>query len=132
MFAVSVEQPHAVAILAALRPVTYRFWRTDHRGPLLIHAARRKAGRASPAWVEGLAYNAILGVVELADCLGEDHPGADPDEAGYHWVLTDPRAFASPLPYIGREGLFQVADAAVAGALALAVRPGRGAPQTGE
>jgi hypothetical protein len=132
MFAVSVEQPQAAAILAALRPATYRFWQTDYRGPLLIHAARRKAGPASPEWVEGLAYNAILGVVELADCLRDDHPGADPDEASYHWVLTDPRAFASPLPYIGRQGLFQIADAAVAGALALAVRPGRGAPQLGE
>jgi hypothetical protein len=54
MLAVSVEQPHAAAILAALRPVTCRFRQTDHRGPPLIHAARRKAGPASPGWVEGL------------------------------------------------------------------------------
>ena len=132
MLAVSVQYPQAAAILAALGPVPYRFWQTDHRGPLLIHAGRCKAGGAFPRWVEGLAYNAILGVVELTDCVRYDHPGADPDEAGYHWVLAGPRAFASPLPSNGRHGLFQVADAAVADALALAVRPRRGSAQTGE
>ena len=134
MKALTVRQPWAHAVLYLGKTIENRTWPTAHRGPLLIHAARRKAGPASPEWVEGLASNAILGVVELADCLRDDPPGADPDEASYHWVLTDPRAFASPLPYIGREGLFQVADAAVAGALALvlAVRPGRGAPQAGE
>jgi hypothetical protein len=131
MFAVSVQHPQAAAILAALGPVTCRFWRTDYRGPLLIHAARRPAGRACLGWAEGLACNAILGVVELADCVRTDHPGGDPDEATYRWVLVAPRAFARPLPYHGRQGLFHVADAAVAGALALAARPQRGGGRRG-
>jgi hypothetical protein len=115
--AVSIPQPHAAALLAGPGPVEYPAWRTDHRGPLLIHAAKQE-GKGSAA--AGLAYSALLGVVDLVDCVQDAGRG---DEAGYRWVLANPRVFATPVPHNGKQGMFYVSDAAVADALAAAEAP---------
>ncbi|HWG44277.1 MAG TPA: hypothetical protein VN688_15970 [Gemmataceae bacterium] len=117
MYAISIDQPHATTILTGPRPFHYPSWRTDHRGLLLIHARKMKTTRDSSASVQGMSCNALVGVVELMDCIAFGHPDADPDEIEYHWVLANPRIFARPLPYIGRLGLFQVSDEVVAAAL---------------
>ena len=70
-----------------------------------------------------MACNALVGVVELVDCIESGHPGADPDEVEYLWVLAKPRVFVRPLPYIGRSGLFLVSHEVVAAALAEAGAP---------
>ncbi len=72
------------------------------------------------------AYSVLLGVADLVDCVATERAGGDPDEVGYTWVFANPRPFVCPVPYIGRPGLFAVADEAVALALA-----GLG-PRTGE
>jgi hypothetical protein len=60
-------------------------------------------------------------VVDLVDCV-ESRAGTD--EAGYVWVLANPRRFARPVPHVDRKvGLFDVADAAVADALEGASSP---------
>jgi hypothetical protein len=120
MRALTVRQPQAVALLSPSGPLRHPGWRTDHRGPLLIHAARRGAGDPHPSGPgKGPAYGALLGVVELVDCVACRHAGGDPDEAGFVWVLSNPRAFRRPVPHAGgRPGLFDVADAVVADALA--------------
>jgi hypothetical protein len=116
MRALTVRQPQAAALLSGRGPTRHPGWLTDHRGPLLIHAARR--GRGDPT-DDGLAYGALLGVVELLDCVACRHTGGDPGEVGYAWVLTSPRAFRRPVPHPGgRPGLFDVADQVVADALA--------------
>ena len=116
MLCLTIRQPWAAAVLAGLKAVENRSWSTRHRGPLLIHAARR--GRGDPT-DDGLAYGALLGVVELLDCVACRHTGGDPGEVGYAWVLTSPRAFRRPVPHPGgRPGLFDVADQVVADALA--------------
>jgi len=119
MYAISIEQSHAVTILKGSRPFRYRSWRTDHRGLLLIHAWKQKTPKGLSASPPGVASNALLGVVELVDCITitSGHPGADPDEVEYHWVLANPRVFARPLPYIGRTGLFLVSREVVAASL---------------
>ena len=119
MYAISIEQSHAVRILKGSRPFRYRSWRTDHRGLLLIHAWKQKTPKGRSASPRGVASNALLGVVELVDCITitSGHPGADPDEVEYHWVLANPRVFARPLPYIGRTGLFLVSREVVAASL---------------
>jgi hypothetical protein len=58
----------------------------------------------------GLVSNALLGVIDLVACVRKEHRGADPDEVGYYWVLANPRPFATPFPYNGKRGMFQVAD----------------------
>jgi hypothetical protein len=117
MYAISVEQGLATEILTRLRPWPCRFWHTDHRGLLLIHARTQKPGKAVAASEQGSASNALVGMVELQDCLTAERPGADPDEIEYHWLLANPCTFAQPLPYPGRLGLFLVSKLVVAAAL---------------
>jgi hypothetical protein len=79
-----------------------------------------------------MACNALVGVVELVECIESGHPGADPDEVEYLWVLDKPRVFVLPLRYIGRPGLFMVSDEVVAAALEEAEhRRRRGGEATG-
>jgi hypothetical protein len=126
MNAISVQQPAAAAILEGQEPVKYLAWQTYHRGPLLIHAAksvRGKKGADEPA--PDSVSNAVIGVVDLVDCVQEERPGADPDEGAFYWVLINARVFGSPIPANGKVGLFQVSDKAVADELARAEVPGR-------
>jgi hypothetical protein len=117
MYAISIDQPHATTILSGPQPFHYPSWRTDHRGLLLIHARKMKTSRDPSVAAQKMSCNALVGVVELLDCIAFGHPDADPDEIEYHWVLANARIFAHPLPYIGRLGLFQVSDDVVAAAL---------------
>ncbi len=60
MYAISIEPSQATEILTGFRPSPCRFWQTDHRGLLLIHACKRRplrapqrlsrAQRATPSW----------------------------------------------------------------------------------
>jgi hypothetical protein len=125
MNAISIQQPTASAILSALGPVRHLAWQTTHRGPLLIHVSRNDRGKESEKAERGSVCNAVIGVVELADCVQENHPGAGPDEVAYYWVLTSPRVFVRPLKITGKVGLFQVSDSAVAAELARARAPGK-------
>lgn len=117
MYAISIEQSHAAEILARLRPWPCRFWQTDHRGLLLIHARTSKPAKGVSVSDQGSGCNALVGVVELVDCITTAHSGDDPDEVEYHWLLANPRTFVQPLPYAGKLGLFLVSEKVVAAAL---------------
>ena len=117
VYAISIEQSQAAEILARSRPWPCRFWQTDHRGLLLIHARTRKPAKGVAASDQGFGGNALVGVVELVDCISSAHPGDDPDEVEYHWLLANPHTFVQPLPYAGRLGLFLVSERVVAAAL---------------
>jgi hypothetical protein len=117
LYAISIEQSHATEILARLRPWPCRFWQTDHRGLLLIHARKSKRAKGSSRSYQGSGANALVGVVDLIDCIASTRPGGDPDEVEYHWLLANPRTFAKPLPYAGRLGLFLVSERVVDAAL---------------
>src|SRR5262245_47747274 len=77
MYALTVGQPFAWAIVAGHKTVENRSWATHYRGPLLIHAAKaRHHDQATHLDDEmtievpaKLAYGALLGVVDLVDCL---------------------------------------------------------------
>lgn len=71
------------------------------------------------------AFGAIVGVARLVDihaaseCPGQCAPWGSP--GGHHWVLSDARALAEPVPCKGRLGLWQLppeVEAAVRGQLA--------------
>lgn len=117
MYAISIERSQAAEILARLRPWPCRFWQTDHRGLLLIHAYTRKPAKGVSASDQGSGCNALVGIVELVDCISSPHRGDDPDEVEYQWLLANPHTFAQPLPYHGKLGLFLVSEKVVAAAL---------------
>jgi hypothetical protein len=118
MYAISLEQSHATEILARVGPCPFRFWQTDHRGLLLIHARIPKLAKGVSASSQGSRANALVGVVDLMDCIiASTRSGDDPDDVEYHWLLANPRTFAQPLPYAGRLGIFLVSEKVVAAAL---------------
>jgi activating signal cointegrator 1 len=110
-----------------LKRVENRSWATAYRGPLLIHAGKSKNWLRSWGGPQprGMQFGAILGLVELVDCvtLGHgareaallrhswlgDHPHAEPGMVW--WVFGEiPRAFDRPVPYKGAMGLFEVPE----------------------
>lgn len=122
MKALSIQQPWAWAILYAGKDVENRTWRTNYRGPLLIHAGQQvdlvglnwmperfgisvPKPQSSPLARTG----GIVGVVELVDCVqGHESPWAElwTGPRMWHWVLKNPR----PLPFHrfkGRQKLFE-------------------------
>ena len=134
-----------------------RHWPTAYRGPLAIHAAKRRvigelihygaswgwqgafdALRDGDKWVclnEALPFGAVVAVCTLADCrptesftVGELDTPRQPDwDAGhlykwtermmgdfspgrFAWVLTEVRPLPEPVPFVGRQGFFNVPD----------------------
>lgn len=113
MYALSVLQPWASLIVSGARPYEVRPWHTAHRGPLAIHAS----GRLPPeGYIPGrrLPLGAVLGTVELADCVRvEDLPAEERALADFRpgrwvWRFRNPLALPRPLPAKGRLGLFRV------------------------
>ena len=60
--ALSVRQPWASLLVAGVKTVETRSWRTRHRGPLLIHAA---SGGVPPGWSGGLDSPVAVACAEL-------------------------------------------------------------------
>jgi hypothetical protein len=117
MPAVSIRQPLASSLVERPGAFEHPAWETDYRGPLLIHAAKRGAGDPPSDRSGAPPYGALLGVVDLVDCIRTEQAGG-PDEVGFTWVLANARPFSAPIPYVGRLGLFDVPQAVVGDALA--------------
>lgn len=125
MKALSICQPYPHLILTGEKRVENREWRTDYRGPLLLHAGK------SRQWLQGyppdgLVFGAIVGVADLVDCLHIHHirSGAYDDthpwirthlhtEGLWCWVVENPRRFEAPIPWRGSLGLFDVPEHAL-------------------
>jgi ASCH domain-containing protein len=113
--ALSIRQPWAWLIVTGYKDLENRSWRTNYRGPLLIHAGRaidptslhqieRHYGLRIPA--KKLLRGGIIGTVELIDVVKE-HRSPWFDGKGFAWVLANPH----PLDFVemsGRLGLFDI------------------------
>ena len=117
----------ASLIVEGTKKIETRSWYTSYRGPLLIHAAKRKITRDS--WEEDLLpyikdplqpvpLGAIVGRVQLVDCVRteklvgqishtENQLGNFAD-GRFGWVTEKPEVFQTPIPYKGMQGLFEV------------------------
>lgn len=134
MRAISLHQPYATACFARakdgeiLKTVETRHWPTQVRGPLAIHAAKRwtreeaedwpRFARFYRDWPEDPPLGAIIGVVQLVDCIPTerlvDQITAREAEWGnygpkrFAWVLDHPRRLPQPMPCRGFQGFFDV------------------------
>lgn len=136
MLVLSVMQPWATALVLGIKRLETRTWRTAHRGTLAIQAARRRMGDPVPhdlrerlvtaqrrlggeAWPDLFPRGAILGVVDLLDCvkvedLAPDEPDPVERQLGDYtpnrwvWRLARPRPLLLPLLVRGQQGVFQV------------------------
>jgi hypothetical protein len=73
--ALSLKQPWAALLVAGRKTIEVRRWRTDHRGPVLVHAARIDDPRPQ-AWARvpdalrplTTRRGGVIGVGELVEC----------------------------------------------------------------
>lgn len=110
-----------VAIHAARNTVELR--------ALAAHIAARKARRGcDPLWIPfadalsrhiddvmNLPLGALLGTAvfrAIHRCTGNEDfgPFGDFSPGRYAWTMSDPKPFETPIPYIGRQGFFEVPD----------------------
>lgn len=132
MKALSLQEPWATLICAGVKRIETRSWKTNYRGPLLIHASQRPVS-VHDAHVQALLRlipNVPLGCGQLlcrcrlADCVYMDADflekmQSDPQEllcgdyreGRYAWLLTDIEPLDSPIPAKGHLGLWNAAVA---------------------
>lgn len=138
MRGLTLRQPWATLIAHHGKRIENRQWTTRYRGPLLIHAglgfdadaagwARGRPDLPYPHSAPPTGYPAgsVVAVATLTDIHscpveGEAHPcpvAANPwaqSHARYHWILTEVRALAEPVPARGALGLWRPSPALVA------------------
>ncbi len=94
MKCITVKPVWADLIAVGIKTVENRSWRTRHRGPLLIHAAK--------------PTGAIVALVDLVDCVPvKDAPPGPFTKGPWCWVLANVRRL-NPVAWRGRQKLFDV------------------------
>ena len=117
--ALTVRQPWAWAIISGRKRVENRSWSTRVRGRIAIHSSqqperdwRRLAGMLEDAatWnaCRESPNGAILGTVELVDCVGESDDYAFVGGPVYGFLLANPRPLRRPIPVRGRRRFWTV------------------------
>jgi ASCH domain-containing protein len=123
MKCLSLRQPYAALIVAGIKTIETRTWKTNYRGKILIHAAlkpielpNRFKSMLKEIEPEVLsATGKIIGSVDVIDCrplLAKDKKTAlvDEIENKYAWLLENPEVFKEFIPLKGKLGLFNVDD----------------------
>ena len=112
MRVLTVKQPWAWGLIFGPKRVENRSWDTAYRGPLLIHAGKSRsdlddARDLFPDLPLTLDFGAILGVVDLVDCVPFDRVRDDPFAEGpWCWITTNPRPLPQSHPCNGALGLW--------------------------
>lgn len=130
MKALSVRQPWAWAIIFALKDIENRGWPIHYRGDILIHAAKtctKKEYQLAREFCQGMGVvipelislrrGQVIGIVTIVDCKFSQVASGWGMPGQYHWKLENPREI-TPIPYIGRLGIFEVPDDLVRSAIA--------------
>lgn len=125
--AITLWQPWASLIAFGQKKIETRSWKTPHRGPLLIHAAKRFTGeqrafcsrKPIKSALRGikpadLPLGAALCIVDLLDVSPtDDFPVEDPERSfgdyapgRYAWTLGNLRPLLEPVPMTGRQSLW--------------------------
>lgn len=128
MKCISLWQPWASLLVAGVKKIETRSWLTGYRGPLYIHAAKKHdkddldllryfntVGLKQP---ESIPFGAIVGRVDLVDCkptetIRDTISSVEYALGGfgnnrYGWITEKPVEFAQPVPFKGKQGLFEV------------------------
>jgi hypothetical protein len=132
MKALSLWQPWASLIACGAKRYETRSWYTKYTGPVLICSARRRVTDLSyvvglPEFRDALGISKVsellfgyaLALVEVVRCIpattmtpeliGSDKPFGDFTPGRWAWELKLVGRFKEPFPFIGKQGLFDVA-----------------------
>lgn len=142
--AISMWQPWGSLWLSPNKPHETRHWQTRHRGRLLVHAAKKLVkdvdaeltvvleNEFGPNWSTDLPVGAIIGMVDLIDvspteelcASGLVHPEelacGDFSDGRFGWRRGSYWRFPEPIPYRGRQTLFNVPEEVVANQISAA------------
>lgn len=131
MKAISLWQPWASLWVSGRKIHETRHWSTNHRGWLLVHAAKRFEKTVGEHledilidefgghWSIDLPTGALIGAIKLDDCIPseriypngsllDDYWCGDFSKGRFGWFATECKVFASPIPYKGMQGMFSV------------------------
>ena len=119
MLALSIRQPWAFLICAGSKDIANRNRRTDFRGRIYVHAAKR-FDDAALEWLWNKGFNvmealllsspriavrgAIVGEVDIVDCVTESKSVWFTGEYGF--VLANPVVYKKPIICKGKPGFF--------------------------
>lgn len=139
MKTITIKQPWASLICQGIKDIENRTWATKFRGRVLVHAAAKSwrwsqvlsyisdemawalhKNGASKKWLDSLETGAIIGSVEIVDCVinhasiwAEKSKQAQmgklviqQEKTTYNWVLANPIRFPKPIPIKGRLGFW--------------------------
>jgi hypothetical protein len=106
----SVRQPDAWAIIAGFKDIENRWWPTNIRGRIFIHAGKnktqlqegmeylqRKGVKRLPR-EEDLTFGAIIGSVEIVACVDKHRSKWRAKSVTFGFVLANPRRLKVPVP----------------------------------
>lgn len=131
MKAISLWQPWASLWCSPCKVHETRHWPTSHRGWLLVHATKKIVfelpvelediicDEFGPHWGMELPRGALVGIVKIVAChrtevINEvnllDHICGDFSPGRFGWERSEFVLFDRPIPYIGRQGMFDVPD----------------------
>lgn len=128
MKALTICQPYCELILRGEKRVENRTWPTRHRGLMYIHAGKNRS------WLTDndlerfphMPFGAVVGIVNIVDCIT-----LESIESGAHdktfpwlrshehangpwcWIINDKVTPIGPWSYRGKQGLFEIEDAAL-------------------
>lgn len=106
--ALSIRQPFADKIIFRGKNIENRTWRTKFRGTVAIHAGMKLAEyvELSDKEKKTLIRGAIIGVVDIVDCVGTHRSKWFNGPVGF--VLKNPRPLKKPIPCKGKLGFWKV------------------------
>jgi len=126
MKAISLWQPWASLMAHGRKTIETRSWKTSYRGPLLIHAAQRPMEMIHSEAVcdfddlgvnlTELPYGCLVCQVDLVDVklilngwVGRETSHSNFTSGRWAWITENLEIF-EPIPYKGRQGLFNVPE----------------------
>lgn len=136
MKCISLWQPWATLLVYGYKIHETRSWPTNVRGPVAIHAAKKKDSEARWLSTEfpfadaldgtefnDLPFGCLLGTVQLVDCIPTEVAYPDNWDHGrndfyfgnfepgrWAWKCESPTMLSDPIPYKGAQGFFEVPD----------------------
>jgi len=123
---ITLWQPWASLVANGYKQLETRSWKTDYIGPILIHSAKRWKVDQQKFYEEhakefignNVPLGEILAIGDLVGCMPTDMVSGiitdrellfgDYSLDRFVWVLNNVRVFNTPVPWKGRQGLWEV------------------------